>query len=312
MIPWLLLLTVTRLLSVGATIVLLVNAFRVSPKWGFVTLLVPFGSIVFVCKHWREGGAWFVASMLCSVASVIILLTHVELFAPQLQRFPELLALLRSSPAIASMNPAPPPTPPPAARVATDIAGIDSQAAQRDGMLAGQDAYAKHAAALGAEYKKLDVERAKLKGGGPALAAFNVKAAKYQENLRLLEVERTQLGAVEQRLAVSSAATHAAAQSVAGIAAGTGSGANNGKDAPATREAMDAAAQRVRTIINQVPPSVVKPPGAQTWTYGFHPGATKPDLDRTDLVSGRELWDHDLHLDDRSARRVLPWGGLRV
>ena len=33
------------------------------------------------------------------------------------------------------------------------------------------------------------------------------------------------------------------------------------------------------------------PPPAESWNYGFHPGATKPDFDKTDIVSGRQPYD---------------------
>ena len=188
-----------------------------------------------------------------------------------------------------------------------------------------------------------------MKKGSPAVAAFNAKAAKYQEGLGALAAEQSQLNALDH----PAAAAASLAQSAPPTAAGSGSNPKEAEAnaalarlraaaasadyaafvetlrtclvnyrqtaafpqiaatarttlANATPEKLAAAIQaqgaaahseeestmsKVRLIVNQTPPRVPTPPrGAETYHYGFHPGALTPDYAHADLVSTRELW----------------------
>lgn len=275
----------------GTTIWLIVVAFRTSVAWGFITWFVPFGNVIFVGKHWGKAGVPFLLSFAGFAGCEAIYFLHPEPFAPYLKQYPALQAATSRVKLPAFLVPTPPPAPPgkPEKREAVDVAATDSIVAQRDSLLLQQDAYDKHAAELSATYEQLKTARAKLKGGGgPALAAYNAKAAHYQDACRTLATEKARLDALQHNVGVATAKAKADTQTVANTAAG-----DKSDGPPATRAAMDVAIQRVQAIVNQVPPAVSKPTGAESWNYGFHPGATKPDFDSTDIVSGRELWPHD-------------------
>ena len=291
--PWVSLFLAAEVIWLGAALLLIVAAFRTSIKWGLLTLFVPFfGGLIFVCKHWEKGGIVFLVSVFSRLGCVAVFLLHLDVFLPYLEkRDPALAARLRQTP----FAPTPPPLPPGQKREAVDVAEVETPLTQRDALLNGEAAYAKHALELNVTYEQLKAARAKLKGGGPALAAYNAKAAHYQEGLQTLALEKSRLDSLHGTVAAATAAANAATQTVANVSKG-GSGKASPTpfvDATVTRAAMDAAVKRIQTIVNQVPPAVPKPPGTESWNYGFHPGATKPDFDNTDIVSGRELWPHD-------------------
>ncbi len=301
MSPWLIVFFAAELIGLGALIWLLVVAFRTSLKWGIVSLLVPFGSLVFASKHWSKAGVAFLISRLGFIGCAVVYALHPEPFAPYVQQVPALQAMLAHTQHVTALiAPTPPPPPPgkPPKREAVDVADAESLVSQRDALLFQQTAYDKHAAELTATYEQLKTARAKLKGGGPALAAYNARAAHYQDDCRSLAAEKARLDSLQHTVAAVTAAARATTQTVANVSQGSsapaaGNAPPPGAEAPVTRAQMEAAVQRAQAIVNQVPPTVTKPPGAQSWNYGYHPGATKPDFNKTDIVSGRELWLHD-------------------
>ncbi len=282
---WAFLLIATELVWIGAALWLAVAAFRVSASWGLLTLFVPFGALAFVCRHWREGGTRFLVCVFSAVACGAIFLTHLELVLPYIQHYPALVAALRATPFAAPVPVAP------ASQLQNPrtVSGSVNELllTQRDDLLARQTAYDKHATELNATYGQLKAARDGIKGSSPALAAFNAKAALYQDALKNLALEKTGIDALQQKINAAAALSQAAIHTVANASQGLAT------ETPATRAAMAAAVQRIRIIVNQVPPAVAKPAGAESWNYGFHPGAAKPDFDHTDIVSGREFWPHD-------------------
>jgi hypothetical protein len=57
--------------SFAAGIWLVVRSFRVHIGWGFACLFLPLAQVVFVIKHWKEGGKPFLFSLGGSVAGVL-------------------------------------------------------------------------------------------------------------------------------------------------------------------------------------------------------------------------------------------------
>ena len=291
--PWIYALLSAGLIWFGATLFLLASAFRTSLKWGFLSLLVPFGILVFTIKYWRVAGTCFLVVAAGYLAFVAIFVTHLDAIVPYLPPpFAPLVAALRL-PAAPDMSPA---AEPPAKAAASAQAEV--QLNQRDELLAREAAYNQHFAAVDATYAQLTAARAKLKGGGPALTAFNARVAQYQQSLTRVQAEKTAYDALQRTVSAADAADKAARQKVAGLGFPTSPGftpTTNGAapasaDTPATRADLDAAVARIRAIVNQVPPVVTKPKDAESWHSGFHPGATKPDFDHTDIVSGREAY----------------------
>ena len=205
---------------------------------------------------------------------------------------------------------------------------------------AGQRAaYAKHAKELTSLYQQLNAERPKLKPGSPAVAAFNAKAAKYQQGLQSLADEKAHLDALDHAANLNADAATALASLQASAASGdyeafaatlkkalaedrgTPSFAGIAALARATlpqatperiaaglrtkaartaRAEFDRTTRQVQAIVNQTPPVVPKTAGAESYHYGYHPGAEKPDYDAADsLQSKRELWKGEfVNMDD--------------
>ena len=260
----------------------MVSAFRVSLKWGLVSFFVPFGILVFTAKHWSVAGTRFLVALGGYLAFLTIFVTHLDVFMAYLPPRLAQVAAAWQSPSSPDATPASDQQ-----QRAAASAAAEAQLAQHDELLEREAAYGRHAAELNVTYAELTAARAKLKGGRPALAAYNAKAARYQESLTRLQAEKAGFDALQRTVSASDAAARTATQRVAnlGSAAGTGGGSEN---PPATRAEMDAAVARIRAIVNQVPPAVAKPPNETGWIEGFHPGATKPDFDNTDIISGRQ------------------------
>ena len=272
-------------------------AFRVSPKWGLLSLFVPFGALVFAVKYWSEAGPRFLLTLAGYFAFVGILLTHLEVVSAALPPpFAPLLAALHS--------PFPSSTPPPSEKEQKALAAAQAevQLDQRDELLEREAAYNKHFAEVNATYAQLNAARARLpKGNAAALAAFNVRVARYQQSLAGVQAEKAAYDALQRTVDAVDAANKAARQRVAGVgststfgflptaaASTAGRAAPASANTPVTRADLDAAVARIRAIVNQVPPVVTKPDSAESWKSGFHPGALKPDFDHADLFSTRE------------------------
>ncbi len=281
MSPWIYALLGTELIWIVAVFFLLVAAFRVSLKWGLISFFVPFGILVFTIKYWHVAGTRFLVSLGSYLAFLTIFATHLDVIMPIL---PPQFAQVAAAFNLPSSSD-PPPVMDKQQRAAA-AAAAEAQLAQHDELLEREAAYRQHAAELNATFAQLTAARAKLKGGGPALAAYNAKVAKYQASLARLQTEKAGYDALQHTVSAADAAANAATRTVANVGSNAAVGAPG--NTPATRAEMDAAVARIRAIVNQVPSTVTKPANETGWIEGFHPGATKPDFDHTDIVSGRK------------------------
>ena len=300
-----------------AHILILVRAFRTSVGWGLVSLFVPFGIFAFVATHWQETMKPFLVQIFCLLILGGVVAVAVVNGAQRAQ------ARANAS------TPQPAPhevrdlaeseTPAPASSKPT----LDPYAAQRT-------AYAKHAKELTTLYQQLNAERGKLKPGSPAVGAFNAKAAKYQQGITALAAEKAKLDALDSATNRNADAADALASLQASAAAGdceafaatlhkacdqyrqtpsfpaiaalarttlaqaTGDKVAAGlkdKAAKTARADFDKTTHQIQGIVNQVPPVVASvPAGAETYHYGYHPGASKPDFNTENLQGTRELW----------------------
>ena len=340
-------------------VMLIVAAFQKRILLGFLVLFLPFAGTVYAIKYWREVSTRYLLMVGGYMAMVVLMATSPELMTVGGHKLPgaTLLAHALGTPD-APVHPIPgrgrdPAAPPREARDLADTATNSNAPTTRplpvptDPFAAQRAAVAKHAADLNAQYTELDKARAKLKKGSPQVAAFNARAAKYQEGIRALAAEQAQLAALDHPAAVVPASAQAAPATgdpreaeanaalaqlramsargdyaafadtlkkcladyrqtaafpqIAATARGTLANATPDRLAAAiqaqgtaARRELEAAMGRVRGIVNQTPPTVPRPPlGAESYHYGFHPGALTPDFAHADLYSTRELWKGD-------------------
>ena len=321
-------------------VMLIVAAFQKRILLGFLVLFLPLAGTVYAVKHWSEVSTRYLLMIGSYTAMVVLIATSPELMTIVGRRLPGVTLLahalgtpdapVRSIPG-GSRDPSAPP------REARDLADTTTGSSASitrllpvpvDPFAAQRAAVAKHAADLSAQYTELNKARAKLKKGSPQVAAFNAKAAKYQEGLRTLAAEQAQLNALDHPATLALAAPGttdpkeaeanaaladtlkkcladyrqtAAFPQIAATARGTLANATPDRLAAAIQAQgmaahteMDAAMERVRGIVNQTPPTVPRPPpDAESYHYGFHPGAITPDFAHADLFSTRELWKGD-------------------
>jgi hypothetical protein len=160
----LVLMTVGMLLALGATIKVLINAWRVHFAWALVVFFVPFGEIVFVCMHWSKTKVSFILSF------VGLVMAFGGIFAvPEVRdRF---LNDLNAKMAVAGQTKAP------------DLAAqltVQIQA-HRDKLEALQGAFAQDGVELTKQYQQLDAQRKALKSNdADGITKFNAAAAAYQ------------------------------------------------------------------------------------------------------------------------------------
>ena len=285
----------------GAVLLILVVAYRTSVRnGGLLSTFVPFAVLVFTAKHWSVAGKPFLVALGGYVACLAILLTHPDVLAPYLpSAYGPLLARLHFPSA------QPPPEPDTPQKKVAAAAAAEAMLLKRDELLEREAAYNKHAAEVNATYAQLTAARAKLKGGGPALAAFNAKAAQYQQSLVSLQSEKTSYDALQRTVQAANQTARAGTQRVANLAVAAPAGSPGAPEPPATRGDLDAAVARIRAIVNQVPAPVIKPRGAESWTSGFHPGAIQPDFDHVDLLRERQVLSTQPYMEMQGAPNVF-------
>jgi hypothetical protein len=193
---------IVYLICIGASVWLIVAAYRVRPWWALVTLL-PFGSLVFAVKHWQKARAPFLTVVICGGILGGVISARPE-FLAQIKQFG---ATHRQGGAFGNPT-ATVPQGPRDPREVRDLAENDASPAAPVPSLAAANApgaraaYVKHHAELTALYKRLAKERASLKPG-KATANFNGKAARYQDALKSLADEKARLDALEHPAAVA-------------------------------------------------------------------------------------------------------------
>ncbi len=323
-----------------------VKAFRVSVVWGLVTVFVPFGFLAFTIKHWGEAGKFFILYLLCAGASGPLFFNSPPLVAAVTRAVPQFADVAKQINPRAyaesqtlpggSNQPDASPTP----REVRDLAENEvpgAAAAPPDPNAVQRAAYAKHLKDLTAVYQQLNAERPKLKPGSPAVAAFNARLARYQQDLASVTEEKARLDTLDH----SSNANAAAALASLQISAQTGdyeafaatlkkslsdyrqtpvfpqivalarttlqqatpdkvlAGFQN-KATGAVRAEFDKTTRQVQAIVNQAPPVVAPPTGhKEVYHYAYHPGANKPDYNADNLIATREIWKGDYaYLED--------------
>ena len=365
--PSLLVLFALQIAAAVLLVVLAVQGFRTHVGWGFVPLLILLGPVafhalhlpgavfavlggliglaVFALKHRKRAGILFLLYMACLGTTVALLFTSPPAIAFYVRFNPGFVSVVKSVnpsayeeaqklpsvslPGIPDQQPKAPPTP----REVRDLAENEttpSATPPPDPNAAQRSAYVKHARELTALFQQLDAERPKLKPGSPAVAAFNAKAAKYQQGLQALNAEKARLDSLdhannlnaEAAVALASLQTSARTGDYEAFAATLKKSladyrqtsafpqilalarptlqqttpdkvlaALQAKSVETARAEFDKTTRQVQGIVNQVPQIVPKLPArAESYHYGYHPGAAKPDFNTENLLATRELW----------------------
>ena len=202
---FMLLLWIADVAMIGSYIALVVAGFRISARWGIILFLLPAGGVIFMIKHWNEGGKIYPLKMAAYVACIAILVSHpdlLELYGRYVPLAGKMAAEInRKDGAASTANARPDQTP--RSRAARDIAEntpvpTAAPVPTADPFAVQRAALVKHNTDLSAEFQRLSAERAALKpGNGVALKAFNAKAARYQGGLQALQAEQAQLDALD-------------------------------------------------------------------------------------------------------------------
>ena len=185
-------------------VLLLVSAFKVHVGWGLGSLLLPPVALVFGIVHWREGGKHVLGVVGGLVAMVGIttlgIVTNPEMKKEFQRAYAKEMRRRQPGGAAAMLPASEEPNDPHKPREARDLAANEAPAApavSADPRAAQRAALAQHSAELNTLYAGLNKERATLKRGASGVAAFNAKAAKYQESREALSVEMERLDALD-------------------------------------------------------------------------------------------------------------------
>ena len=210
-IVWYIAILLLLVSTVVAYVFVVIGAFRVKIWWGLVALIPLLGSAIFSLTHWSVAGTRFllmVAGFLAyCAASFYFAGVYPEAFGPYVKKHPEFAKTIHlATGTVHSINQtlggkAEDTKVAAAQNAATSEKLID----QRDELMQRQDAYDKHATDLNATYQRLQTERAAVKGTGPTLAAYNAKAAQYQDNVRSLAAEKAHIDALQQSVKAAEA-----------------------------------------------------------------------------------------------------------
>ena len=186
-------------------------AFRQGVWWGLGTLFLWPVHLIFLVMYWRMVCKPFFGMLFCGVAAGIGLGVFFAANPDTAAEFAKATGIQmplngRSAPARDANQP------PREAHDLADTVATSAAPATRplpvpvDPFAAQRAACVKHAAELNAMYTELNKARGKLKKGSPQVAAFNAKAAKYQEGLRALAAEQAQLDALDHPAAAATVA----------------------------------------------------------------------------------------------------------
>ena len=202
------------LAGMTGSVLLIIAAFRVSKGWGFSVMCIPFVSFIFRLRHPEEVGPSFRVSRICYVICFALVGTNPQTFGTPGNR----LAAITTALHLRS----------PERTTQTTHAEAAERADENEEAAAATDAqpavatttleYREHVAELNATYEQLKAERAALKGAGPAMTAFNAKAARYQADLSKMAEEKARLdgpaGIPTNNPSETGAYTRALAQSI--------------------------------------------------------------------------------------------------
>jgi hypothetical protein len=176
-----------------ALIWLTVAAFRVNWGWGLVQFL-PFGSLIFACKHWPKARTPFLTMVVCGAVMGAIIGAQPDLLA-RIKAAREAARQQRAFGTVAAPGSAAPHETRDLAESEAPIPAVQVRPAA-DPNATLRAACAKQFAELTATYQQLNAERAALKPG-QATADFNAKAVRYQQSVQALTAEKAQLDALD-------------------------------------------------------------------------------------------------------------------
>jgi glutaredoxin len=168
-------------LSMYSTVLFLIRAFTTSIGWGVVTLVVPFGNVLFTLAHWTEGRRPFFAWLLA-----------IALFAGGIGMAPEVRASIRNHTTAGLF----------AASHQDNGEDLNQEVnnAREDGIRL-QEHVDSETKELTAAYAALAKKKAQLKPGDQeSISAFNAEAARYTARKTQLDLSRKQLKENADRL----------------------------------------------------------------------------------------------------------------
>ncbi len=178
------------LLALVGMVMLIVASFRVSVVWGLVSLLVPFGMLIFSVVHWSAAKRgfliqlaavpFFAGAVVLAVQQDNAILTQVLAGNFSMTAPPAPAAPAAATPAPVS-EPTPPPAPPP---LAPEIFQARWEANQR------------RFTELATKYTRLTARRTMLQTGNPEeVRKFNDEVALYVADLSTAQNEKRELEA---------------------------------------------------------------------------------------------------------------------
>jgi len=167
------------LLATGASIVVLINAFRQHVGWFLLVFFVPFGNVIFACVHWAETKVSFALSLV-GVGMIV----GGALAVPEMR-------LLMMKDARAKMGIT--------EQKAPDLTAQIQE--HRDKLESLQGTFAQDGVTLTKEYQQLDAQRKALKPGDTeAVAKFNEVAAAYQAKNTARKQMQQQMDTLQKEL----------------------------------------------------------------------------------------------------------------
>lgn len=167
------------IISLGAAIVLLINAFRQHVGWFFLVLCVPFGAMIFASVHWAEAKASY---MFRWIGTILIVVGLLGIPGTREQTLKQVKASLGM----------------------TEVKGPDLTAQiqeHRNQIETLQAAFARNGTALTQQYQQLDAQRKALKPGDTeAIQKFNEAAADYQARNGLRKQMQEKIASLQTEL----------------------------------------------------------------------------------------------------------------
>lgn len=155
----LVLMVVGLLLATGASIVVLINAFRQHVGWFLLVFFVPLGNVIFACVHWAETKV----SFLLTYVGIALMCGGIFAVPGARDQFMSKMKVKMGVPE----------------QKAPDLTTQIKE--HRDKLESLQGTFAKDGVTLTQEYQQLDAQRKALKPGDTeAVTKFNEVAAAYQ------------------------------------------------------------------------------------------------------------------------------------
>ena len=167
------------LLATGASIVVLINAFRQHVGWFFLVFFVPFGNVIFACVHWAETKVSFLLTF------VGLAMMFGGVFTVPGAR-DQLMKGMKLKMGVVEQK-------------APDFAAQIQE--HRDKLESLQGTFARDGVTLTQQYQQLDAQRKALKPGDTeAVTRFNEVAAAYQAKNTARKQMQQQMDTLQKEL----------------------------------------------------------------------------------------------------------------